>query len=167
MMNQDDPDEWERDKALGREELGDDAARMDALRGDNPQEQIEDLRGDPDFQVAIARADCIVKLRRWFREEGGWQANQTRSGSLGDASAGVEWTYHGIHAQDGAFNGLRASNREVTVRGFTMMGIDDDGRFKIRRYIDWAGLFAQLGLTLNWRIPLTHPDYGDTGEGTA
>jgi hypothetical protein len=167
MMNQDDPREWERDKALGREELGDDAARLDALFGDNQREHIDELRGDLDLQVAIAKADCIVKLQRWF-SGGTWEENRTRSGPLGDASAGVEWSYHGIHAVDNAFNGLRASNRAVTVRGFTIMGIDDDdGKFKIRRYIDWAGLFAQLGLTLNWRIPLTHPDDGDTADALA
>jgi hypothetical protein len=34
------------------------------------------------------------------------------------------------------------------------MGVEED-RFRVRRYVDWAGLFAQLGLTLNWRTPVT------------
>ncbi len=56
----------------------------------------------------------------------------------------------------GAFNGIPASGRGVTVHGFSLLGVEDE-RLVVRRYVDWAGLFAQLGLTLNWRTPVS-PD---------
>lgn len=52
----------------------------------------------------------------------------------------------------GSFNGITTSGREVTARGFTLVGVEDE-LFKVRRYVYWAGLFAQLGLTVNWRTP--------------
>jgi hypothetical protein len=35
-------------------------------------------------------------------------------------------------------------------------GVAEDGRETVlfTRHIDWAGLYAQLGLTINWRVPL-------------
>jgi hypothetical protein len=35
----------------------------------------------------------------------------------------------------------------------------------VRRYIDWAGLFAQLGLTLNWRTPVASEPPGGREPG--
>jgi hypothetical protein len=35
-----------------------------------------------------------------------------------------------------------------------------DTKLDVRRYIDWAGLYAQLGLVVNWRVPiLADPDH--------
>jgi hypothetical protein len=36
------------------------------------------------------------------------------------------------------------------------VGTGDDGQETVllTRHIDWAGLYAQLGLTINWRVPL-------------
>jgi hypothetical protein len=159
QWEQDDPEQWERDSREGARRLRGDAARLQDLNV-NPAENIAGLRGSLELAVAIAEADSIVKLQRWFPERRpGWKHYPERSGVLGEASVGVEWSYSGVHAEDGAFNGLRATQNDVTVRGFTIMGVDEeDGTFKIRRYIDWAGLFAQLGLTLNWRVPLDDVD---------
>lgn len=55
---------------------------------------------------------------------------------------------------EAAFDKTAPSGREVVVRGFTLMGLEDDGQFKVRRYVDWAGVFTQMGLTLNWRTPV-------------
>jgi hypothetical protein len=160
QLEQDDPDQWKKDYRDGARRLRGRAATLEALKK-NPAENIVGLRGDLGLAVAIAEADSTVKLQRWFPQRGraGWTDHPERSGVLGEASVGVEWSYSGVHAEDGAFNGLRASQNDVTVRGFTIMGVDErDGEFKIRRYIDWAGLFAQLGLTLNWRVPLDDVD---------
>ena len=100
---------------------------------------------------------------QWFSEldvDGngrGWQVDRERSGAIGPNAVGVEWTWRGVHDdvnRVGAFNGVAASGREVLVHGFTLMGVEEGG-FRLRRYIDWAGLWAQLGLTLNWRTPVS------------
>ena len=60
--------------------------------------------------------------------------------------------YHGYPAV------ICTSPNDVIVHGFTLFGVelDDRGetRAMVRRYVDWAGVFAQLGLTLNWRTPV-------------
>ena len=71
----------------------------------------------------------------------------------------VEWAFAGVHSR-ADFNGLRASGRNVDVRGITLFqAVDVEGgqRLGFRRYVDWARVFAQLGLTLSWRIPLLDP----------
>ena len=126
-------------------------------------ELMETIRGDIDFLVALARADMRPYLVTWFTErpragaENGWVHEPDRSGVVGASAAGVEWRWTGIHDDDGhpggAFNGTTPSGLDVEVTGFTLMSIEND-RFTVRRYIDWAGLYAQLGLTLNWRTPV-------------
>jgi hypothetical protein len=153
-MAMQDPAGWEAE--LTPEQL----ERFGSTR-DRPSELITSLREDTDFLVALARADTRPNLVSWFSElgigraEDGWSHDPERTGPIGPNAAGVEWSWIGVHddeGREGTFNNLAPSGREVTVRGFTLMGVEDD-RFTVRRYVDWAGLFAQLGLTLNWRTP--------------
>jgi hypothetical protein len=132
------------------------------MHEDDPGALIDRLREDTEFLVALARADTRPHLASWFTErrvegqESGWSYDRERTGPLGPNAAGVEWSWIGVHDDqqgDGAFNTIAASGQEVTVRGVTLVGVED-GRFRVRRYIDWAGLFAQLGLALNWRTPV-------------
>ena len=60
------------------------------------------------------------------------------------------------------FNGLQATGRAVTVRGFTVMAVEFDeetqaNKLSVHRHVDWTGLYGQLGLTVNWRIPIDDP----------
>jgi hypothetical protein len=132
------------------------------MHEDDPGALIDRLREDTEFLVALARADTRPHLASWFTErriegqESGWSYDRERTGPLGPNAAGVEWSWIGVHDDqqgDGAFNTIAASGQEVTVRGVTLVGVED-GRFRVRRYMDWAGLFAQLGLALNWRTPV-------------
>jgi hypothetical protein len=131
------------------------------MHEDDPGALIDKLREDTEFLVALARADTRPQLASWFTErriEGqasGWSYDRERTGALGRNAVGVEWSWTGVHDnQQGDFNTIAASGKEVTVRGVTLMGVEN-GRFRARRYMDWAGLFAQLGLALNWRTPIT------------
>jgi hypothetical protein len=143
---------------------------------DNPDDLLGHLREDVELTVALARADTRPVLRSWFSEmgigrrpEGGWSHDPERTGAIGPNAVGIEWRWEGTHDDRGAgegegFNAIAPSDRDVTVRGFTLMGAED-GRFKVRRYIDWAGLFAQLGLTLNWRTPVASEPPGGREPG--
>jgi hypothetical protein len=130
---------------------------------------LERLREQHEFGLKLAEADSVAVLSQWFTAaDGGWQPDADRSGLLGADAFGVAWEYEGVHDIPSAFNGLPASDRRVTVRGFTVIAADQSrgGRAQIRRYVDWAGVFAQLGLTLNWRIPLSPPE-PDPGHAPA
>lgn len=119
-----------------------------------PGDLVGVLREQLEFAVAVARADTRPYLATWFEETGeGWRAETQRSGPLGPASVAVDWEFEGVHSKD-AFNGLAASGRPVVVRGLSIFGVDEE-RFTVRRHVDWAGLFAQLGLTLSWRVPMS------------
>lgn len=119
----------------------------------DPPRFFEELNSNVDNQqVEMARADVVSHLREWFSDAEGWQHDPARSGPIGDGWFGTEWTYGGIHDKDGAFNGLHATGNHVTVRGFTLMGVEGDHTV-VHRYVDWLGLFGQLRLSVNWRLP--------------
>ena len=126
----------------------------------DPSALLELLRGDVDLAIAVAEADTRPSLRTWFAGQGieraetePWRADSERTGPIGPSSVGVEWTWTGDH-RDETFNGIAPTGRAVVVRGFTLFSVEDGG-FAVRRYVDWAGVFAQLGLTLNWRSPVS------------
>ena len=126
---------------------------------DSPDQLLELVTSDEGFRQGLARADALAFLTTMFtprRGDESWQPNAERSGRLGEVSAGTEWSFEGLHEQDDVFNGIRATGRSVVVRGFTIMGVEEE-RFRVRRYVDWAGLYGQLGLTVNWRVPLENP----------
>jgi hypothetical protein len=57
--------------------------------------------------------------------------------------AAVAWTFTARHVS--VFEGIRATNREITATGLTILHIGEQGQPQIRRYIDWHHIFAQLG----------------------
>ena len=153
-----------REKPKWEDELTpDQLQRFRALRND-PHGLVASLREDREFQLALARADARPHLVTWFseanRRRDAWLPDRERSGPIGDHSVGTEWSWTGVHDDEGcanAFQGIPGTGRAVTVRGFTLMGVEE-GQFKVRHYVDWAGVFAQLGLTLNWQVPVPSED---------
>jgi len=144
------------------EDLGEHREKFEQLRRE-PKKLLVALRSDIEFQIAVTKADTRPFLRRWFAErDGGWVCNLEGTGPVGPASVGSEWSFAGAHTVDGAFNGLAASGKDVVVRGYTIMSAEpvdkgDGTDFKVRRYVDWAGLYGQLGLSINWRVPVAAP----------
>jgi hypothetical protein len=119
---------------------------------------IERMKTDFNLLNALAFADMLVSLEQWFSDRGPiWDVDEQTSGPAGRGGVGVEWTYRGTHDHPGTLNGLPATMREVEVHGyslFTAIESGGDTRLDVRRYIDWAGLYAQLGLVVNWRVPV-------------
>lgn len=165
------PDELPPDPDPRSELDEDEAAVYDALldpdpsvRGDAMAQVASEETAPPfRFGIAMARADTRPWFTRWFTsvvEGPDWEADVARSGSLGSStqelgerSVAISWRYQGVHDLDGAFLELPATGRLVTIRGVSLLGVEDEA-FQIRRYIDWAGVYTQLGLTLNWRVPI-------------
>ena len=143
--------------------LGDDRVALHDRLADDPRALMDALRHDPELGAGLVRCDTLDGLAFWFSPEGdGWSSEPDRSGPLGDAAFGVAWQFEGRHDKephpDDERFPLGATNRRVIVRGFTILVVDVDDagleRVRVRRYVDWAGLYGQLGLTLNWRVPL-------------
>jgi hypothetical protein len=145
------------------DELGERYAEQFRRLSQSPEQLMEALREDQQFAIAFCRADTVGHLRTWFTPRGAaWAARPGRSGPAGPEGIGVEWRYEGVHDRDGVFNGIPATGRSLDVRGYTI-GALEEGRVRVWRYVDWAGVFTQLGLTLNWRIPVAAP--GDAPGG--
>ncbi len=154
-------DSWPRPPGLDEQvaELDPDVGALLDVLGDSPtDDDLELLRSDDRLWIPIARIDVRPWLVSWFTATADWQIERDLSGPItGTSSVGVAWSYGGVHDVAEAFNGLPATGREVVVRGDTVMGMDRyDCRFRLWRYVDWAGLYAQLGLALNWRVPVSN-----------
>jgi hypothetical protein len=120
---------------------------------EDPVNLYEELQGDPKVLADFVRQDSEPPLTRWFEPTSGWENFAGSTGRFGEEALAVEWVYLGVHTKDWVFNGIRATGNRVEVRGCTVVALER-GEFRLRRYIDWAGLFAQLGLTMNWRLPV-------------
>jgi SnoaL-like polyketide cyclase len=72
------------------------------------------------------------------------------------AVAAVPWVYRCRHV--GEFQGLFPTGRELRIDGVTIVD-RSGGEPLFYRYIDWAGVIAQLGLTVSPRIPVTEAEY--------
>jgi len=144
------------------DELGEYADRFVELLNE-PEALLQALRADLDFQIAAARADTVPKVQSWFpARDAGFQVFREHSGPVGPVAVGTEWSYQGDHSRDDTFNGMRATGKPIELRGYTIMSVgsdDPDGSAKLqsRRYVDWAGLYGQLGLTIDWRVPVAAP----------
>jgi hypothetical protein len=152
---------------VGAEDLAGIVAAIEHKEGDeggpDPQELVTRMGRDTAVRDAIAYADSVVVLQVLGSERAsGWTVDPDRSGPLGAGSVGVEWVYEAFHNREPSyvvtdpkapFLGMPPTDNPVEAHGFSIFGVEG-GVFTVRRYIDWAGLYGQLGLTLNWRVPV-------------
>jgi hypothetical protein len=160
-----DPPAWQKELITLLENDSERAQGVRDRMDRDPGGLVDEMAEDPVLLEAVARADVVSSMRVWFSDrDDGWRASPGRSGRLGQAAA-IEWSFLGTHDVAGTLNHLPATNRPVAVHGVSIFGVeveaDEQGherdRFKVRRHIDWAGVYAQLGLSLNWRVPLDPP----------
>jgi hypothetical protein len=143
---------------------------LDAIRGsDEPNidaagEVLRMMEEDTDLRSAITYADSVAVLQVLGNErDDGWVVDEERSGAIGSASVGVTWRYRMTHDWEPKFDptkpqaelrGLPPTGRPLEANGFSIFGVDEKAGFTVRRYVDWAGLYTQLGIGLNWRFPI-------------
>ena len=136
--------------------LGDSARAQEIIDqvANDPRGLVDQMAHDPVLLDVLARADVASSMHAWFSDRDQiWRSALERAGRLGESAAAIEWTFMGTHDIPGTLNHLPATFRSVEVHGVSIFGAED-GKLAVRRHIDWAGLYAQLGLTLNWRVPL-------------
>jgi hypothetical protein len=68
----------------------------------------------------------------------------------------VPWVYR--CRQIGEFQGLFPTGRELRIDGVTIVDTSG-GEALFYRYIDWAGVIAQLGLMVSPRVAVTEDEY--------
>jgi hypothetical protein len=68
----------------------------------------------------------------------------------------VPWTYQCRHVGD--FNGVFPTGRNLEIQGVTFVD-NRGGRTLLHRYVDWAGVFTQLGMAVSPRVSVTEEEY--------
>jgi hypothetical protein len=124
---------------------------------------LERMANDPGLRSDIAYADSVAMLQIVGSKRGpGWVVDDERSGRIGVASVGVAWLYQAAHDWEPDYDptkpnaelrALPPTGRDLEAHGFSIFGVENEA-FTVRRHVDWAGLYAQLGIGLNWRVPV-------------
>ena len=68
----------------------------------------------------------------------------------------VQWRYEGRTPDDG-FLGLGVPDTALAVHGVSLLDLRGEEP-QFQRYIDWMGVYTQLGLSLSWRQPIEVPE---------
>jgi len=133
------------------------------------------------FQQALAlvQEDVVAGIGEIFepRAEGGaaFAPGPPFDGDVevqSDSVVAVPWKYECRHVgevyDDGdeherapnLFAGLFPTGKALTIHGVTF--VDRSGTEpRFYRYVDWAGVYSQLGLTVSRRVLLNDPEYRD------
>jgi hypothetical protein len=104
----------------------------------------------------LTEQDVTQGLQQYFEPVGGFQLEafwRPEPGVEQLHKTWVAWTYHARHS--GVFAGIPPTEREVTVRGATLVdGSEKEPLFY--RYIDWLDVCQQIGLSISGR-PAVEP----------
>jgi hypothetical protein len=104
----------------------------------------------------LIRDDVTASLEKFFTTTRGFNRPEPFTGEpiANETHTAIVWEYSGVHTEP--INGIRPTQREVTVRGVTI--VDHTGKEPaFHRYIDWAEVMGQLGLTITGRPIATPP----------
>jgi hypothetical protein len=68
----------------------------------------------------------------------------------------VQWEYDGVAGRDFLELGGDEVEVPVTVRGVTFVYLEPEESEQpfFVRYVDWIGVYGQLGMTISWRRPI-------------
>lgn len=97
--------------------------------------------------VMLVKEDLQAALSETFQETSGFSpAADLREPIEADGCTVVTWEYRGLERLNPlARKEFLASRREVVVRGITVVTTGEKGPL-FHRYIDWAGVYDQLGM---------------------
>lgn len=119
---------------------------------------------EPEDPVEAARLDVESVMSQLFSPDpvDAFVVDELPDGSAGviadherdDPPVAVVWTFRGTHDRDGA--GIDATGASVTIRGVTVLS-GRPGHREYRRFVDWADVAGQVGLTLGRRPMVPSP----------
>jgi hypothetical protein len=118
---------------------------------------------DADETFDIVRKDLVAGLSEAFSPEPDKEPFVVAEPFRGEQTIdnervyAVPWSFRCVHT--GNFQGLFRTGRRLEIEGVTL--VDRREGVMLHRYVDWAGVIAQLGLTVSWRVPVTEAEYAD------
>lgn len=112
--------------------------------------------------IRVVRDDAALGVMAWFPSDEEEPLQVVSAGAVENTGAVmVQWIHRGFNRGDpDPFIGLASTDHEVEVHGITLVSDGDDGEPDLQRYVDWAGVFDQLGLALVGRVRVSeHPGH--------
>ena len=117
--------------------------------------------------VGLVRDDVALGVGRWLPALPGEELEigvaGTVDGPSGTPFTTVQWVHRGRNeGPRDPFIGLAPTGAEVEVHGVTL--VEDRGGDEplFHRYVDWVGVFDQLGLAVSGRLHVSgHPGHLD------
>lgn len=110
---------------------------------------------DLDASIRAVTDDVVTALEDQFRLVRADGFRQMTAGRLDDRDM-VQWEYDGIAGP--SFLDLGGDDTPITVRGVTLVfedaGEDGEPVTQFSRFVDWIGVYGQLGMTIAWRRPI-------------
>ena len=100
----------------------------------------------------LVRDDVVEGLGAAFEPTTGFAVLDALAGkapATADDVTFVPWQYGGLHV--GSFHGVAPTGRAVLIVGTTAVDVGRSEEPEFHRFVDWANVFAQLGLTVNAR----------------
>jgi hypothetical protein len=107
--------------------------------------------------IQLVGEDITEGLRAMFEPTEGFRVRDAFEEGIGDdVVAAVPWEYECAHTGD--FQGVFPTGRAMRIEGLTI--VDQRGEQPaFIRYIDWAAVFGQLGMTVSTRVALDEEEY--------
>lgn len=115
---------------------------------------------DADRAVALAREDIEAGVGRWLPASSDLEVSL--AGPVGDSAfTAVRWVHRGTNTGvDDPFLGLAPTGDEVEVHGVTLVEDGGEGGAVFHRFVDWVGVFDQLGMAVGGRLAVSeHPGH--------
>jgi hypothetical protein len=105
----------------------------------------------------LIRDDVEQSLGRYFAPREGFNVPEPFNHAepiANQSHTAVIWEYSGTHTGD--FHGIKATQRDVIVRGATVVDHSKEPPL-FHRYVDWAEVMGQLGLSITGRPAVDAP----------
>jgi hypothetical protein len=108
--------------------------------------------------IQLVAEDVSDGLAAMFeaRDEGFVVREPFEEGIGDDKLAAVPWSYTCAHVGD--FRGVLPTGRTMRIDGVTIVD-RRGGEDVFVRYVDWAAVFGQLGMTVSTRVAVTPEEY--------
>jgi hypothetical protein len=105
----------------------------------------------------LIRTDVLGSLEQYFSPTEGFNVARPFASAepiANDSHTAVVWEFSGIHTGD--FLGIKPTRRAVVIRGVTVVDHSKEPA-QFHRYVDWAEVMGQLGLSITGRPAVADP----------
>jgi hypothetical protein len=111
-----------------------------------------------DLAIELVTQDVEDGVGAWLRADADLEIGVVGNVAAADGSelTMVQWVHRGHnHGTDDPFIGLAPKDAVLEVHGITLVQDGGTGDHLFRRYVDWVGVYDQLGLAVSARLPVS------------